>query len=282
MRALSQPRFVPMSGDECDALGWDELDVLLVSGDAYFDHPSFGIVLLARWLIHNGFRTGLVCQPPWDKVEILTCMGRPALFVGIGAGSVDSMLAHYTAFRKKRSQDAFSPGGRIGLRPNRATIVYANLVRRAFPGLPIVLGGIEASTRRATHYDFWSDALRRPILFDAKADLLVYGMGEKALLAIAQNLADGVPIAECIGVPGTAWISPMEKGGDGPSVPCRVPSDYGLCDALVFPSHEQCLTDPSAFMSLSLALEAHMHAKKSWAYEECGGRALVLAPPHSS
>ena len=153
-----------MSREEMLALGWDELDVLLINGDAYVDHPSFGCVLLARWLIHHGFRTGLVAQPRWDSPDDLLVMGRPRLFAGVSAGALDSLLAHYTAFRKKRHDDAYTPGGKAGARPNRACLVYANLARRAFPGLPLVLGGIEASLRRVSHYDIWTDALRRPIL----------------------------------------------------------------------------------------------------------------------
>lgn len=254
-----------------EALGWDRLDVLLVSGDSYVDHPSFGIVLLARWLIENGFRCGLVCQPRWDREEDVCAMGKPRLFVGIGAGCVDSMLAHYSAFRKKRLQDAYSPGGRMGLRPNRASIVYANVCRRAFPDLPIVLGGIEASTRRLTHYDFWQDALRRPILFDAKADLLVYGMGERAIVEVARRLAAK---QELIGIPGTCWISPLDDSGK----PIRIPEDYAATSPCVFPSHEACCATKSLLMDLTIALEDQVH-QGLWGYEVCGGRALVVAPP---
>ncbi|MCC8194933.1 MAG: YgiQ family radical SAM protein, partial [Deltaproteobacteria bacterium] len=176
-KRLAQPAFLPMTRAEMDSLGWDALDILLVSGDAYVDHPSFGIALLGRYLVDKGFRVGVAAQPRWEgdaALEDLTRMGRPRLFAGVTAGAIDSMLARYTAFRKQRSDDAYTPGGRGGKRPNRAVIVYANLVRRAFPGLPVVLGGIEASLRRATHYDFWTDSLRRSILLDSKADLLVF------------------------------------------------------------------------------------------------------------
>ncbi|HEU6436319.1 MAG TPA: YgiQ family radical SAM protein [Nitratidesulfovibrio sp.] len=224
-------------------LGWDRLDVLLVSGDAYVDHPTFAMALLGRWLAAHGFRTGIVAQPRWDVPDDVARMGRPRLFTGISAGSLDSMLAHYTAFRKKRHDDAFTPGGRAGARPNRAAIVYANLTRQAFPGLPVVLGGIEASLRRISHYDFWTDALRRPILMDAKADLLVWGMGERALLDAACALDDAMeavgadaydaallpPLAEIFdAIPGTArmgraaeWDAPptddaAQGAGDDP------------------------------------------------------------------
>ena len=162
------------------ARGWDELDVLLVSGDAYADHPAFGVPLRGRVLEAAGYRVGIVAQPRWDTPADIARLGRPRLFCGISAGCLDSMLAHYTAFRKKRSEDAYTAGGLAGRRPNRACIVYANLVRQAFPGLPVVLGGIEASLRRAAHYDFWSDSIRRSLLLDAKADLILYGMADAA------------------------------------------------------------------------------------------------------
>ena len=175
--ALAQP--LPMTREEMNRRGWDELDILLVSGDAYIDHPAFGVALLGRWLVDQGFRVGIVAQPNWTTTDDLIRMGRPRLFAGVTAGALDSMLAHYTAFRKKRHEDAYTPGGRIGARPNRAILVYTGLLHQAFPGLPVVIGGIEASLRRAVHYDFWSDRIRRPILLDSKADLLVYGMAER-------------------------------------------------------------------------------------------------------
>ena len=218
-----QPRFLPMSRAEMQALGWKELDVLLVNGDAYVDHPAFGPVLLGRWLVAHGFRVGIVAQPRWQSPDDLLVMGRPRLFVGVSAGALDSMLAHYTAFRKKRHDDAYTPGGKAGARPNRACLVYANLARQAFPGLPVILGGIEASLRRTTHYDFWTDSLRRSILLDAKADLLIYGMGELAMLECARRLAEGKSLH---GIDGTAWICP--KNGSTcracscpPTRPCR-------------------------------------------------------------
>ncbi|MDP6047405.1 MAG: YgiQ family radical SAM protein, partial [Phycisphaerae bacterium] len=148
---LEMPRFLPMSRREMDQLGWDELDVLLVSGDAYVDHPSFGAALLGRWLVLHGYRVGIVAQPQWKSPDDLLVMGRPRLMAGVTAGALDSMLAHYTAFRKKRHDDAYTPGGLAGARPNRACLVYAGIVKQAFGKLPIVLGGVEASLRRITH-----------------------------------------------------------------------------------------------------------------------------------
>ncbi len=268
---LTQPRFLPMTRAELEALGWEELDVLLISGDAYVDHPSFGIVLLGRLLIAHGFRTGLICQPDWQDASALLPMGRPRLFAGVGAGCVDSLVAHYTAFRKKRSHDAYTPGGRMGLRPNRATIVYANLVRRAFPRLPLVIGGIEASTRWITHYDFWQNALRKPILFDAKADLLVYGMGEHAIVAIARALAEHQSL---VGIPGTAWISRLEDGK-----PVDIPESFHSQAPLVLPDHATFLADAKALLEATLALERYVHQGVGWAFERVDNRCVVLAKP---
>ena len=186
------------------ARGWDEIDILMVSGDAYVDHPAFGPVLVARLLLGRGYRVGLVPQPRWDTVDDVARLGRPRLFVGVSAGNLDSMLNKLTAQKKVRGEDQYSPDGRTNCRPNRASIVYANLCRRAFPGVPIVLGGIEASLRRIAHYDYWGDAVRRSILLDAKADLLVFGMGERAAGEIARRLAAGATMAELGDIRGTA------------------------------------------------------------------------------
>jgi uncharacterized radical SAM protein YgiQ len=259
--AFDQPRFLPMSRAEMDRLGWDELDILLISGDAYVDHPSFAMALLGRLLIAHGFRTGIVTQPGWETTDDITVMGRPRLFAGIGAGALDSMLAHYTAFRKKRSDDAYTPGGRAGARPNRACIVYTNLVRRAFSGLPVILGGIEASLRRITHYDFWTDKLRKPILLDAKADVVVYGMGERALVEIAGRLEKGRSLS---GIPGTVMAD----------VPV---SESAACEIL--PSHESMLQDPFLLMQATLAMEGLVHQGNRWAVQQVANRTVVLTPP---
>lgn len=272
-----------MSREEMLALGWDELDVLLINGDAYVDHPSFGCVLLARWLIHHGFRTGLVAQPRWDSPDDLLDMGRPRLFAGVSAGALDSLLAHYTAFRKKRHDDAYTPGGKAGARPNRACLVYANLARRAFPGLPLVLGGIEASLRRVSHYDFWTDALRRPILMDAKADLLVWGMGERAILECARRLdqdrnqgRDQSPGANVLaGIPGTAWLDKLNAEGR----PAKPPATLADAPLMTLPSHQQLLDEPEQLLRLTQMLEQQVHRGDAWAFEPVDGRALVLAPP---
>src|SRR5580700_7171465 len=198
--------FLPTTREEMAARGWTELDVLIVTGDAYVDHPAFGPVLIARFLAGRGYRVGIVAQPRWTGVEDIARMGRPRLFVGVSAGNLDSMLNKLTAQKKVRSEDQYSPGGRPNARPNRASIVYANLCKQAFPGLPVVLGGIEASLRRIAHYDYWSDSVRRSILLDAKADLLVFGMGERAAWEIARRLDAGETIDRLTDVRGTAHV----------------------------------------------------------------------------
>jgi len=281
---LEQPRFLPMSHAEMEKLGWDALDVLLISGDAYIDHPSFGIPLLGRWLIAHGYRVGVVAQPRWrgEDISDITRMGRPRLLVGISAGAIDSMLAHYTAFRRKRSDDAYTPGGQAGARPNRAVTVYANLVRRAFPDTPLVAGGIEASLRRAVHYDFWSDSIHLPILFDARLDLVVCGMGEKALLeavrridAVRELLGDDTPITPDIadsfhlwrGIRGTARI---EKATN---LHLEQPES-----AVLLPSKDEIIRRPSALVEASVAMEREAHNAVREMVQPCGERSVVFTP----
>jgi uncharacterized radical SAM protein YgiQ len=185
--------------------GWDELDVLLVNGDAYVDHPSFGVALIGRVLVDAGFRTGIVAQPQTD--EDFLVMGAPKLFVGVSAGNIDSMLNHYTAARRLRSQDHYSPGGKAGLRPDRATMVYTNTVRKLMKGVPVVIGGVEASLRRLAHWDHWSNTMRRSILTDSKADLLCYGMAEPQIIEIAHRLRGGESIKDLTDIRGTCWMT---------------------------------------------------------------------------
>jgi len=257
----TQP-FLPMSREEMKRLGWDELDVLLVTGDAYVDHPSFGAPLLGRWLVEHGYRVGIVAQPRWKSSDDVARMGRPRLFCGVTAGALDSMLAHYTAFRKKRSDDAYTPGGKAGARPNRACIVYTSLVRHAFPGLPVVLGGIEASLRRATHFDFWSEKLRRSILLDSKADLIVYGMGERAILEIGERLKQGdaageEPQSRLAGIAGTVWAGRGDAPGEN-----GIPEDAKV---VVLPSHQEIEADAKKLMQATLTLEQQVQDGRMWA-----------------
>src|SRR5512136_490425 len=199
---------LPMSRAEMEALGWDACDVILVTGDAYVDHPSFGAALIGRVLEEQGFRVGVVAQPNWRSADAFAALGRPMLFFGVTAGNMDSMVNHYTSQRRIRSDDAYSPGGRAGSRPDRATLVYAQRCREAFRDVPIVLGGVEASLRRVAHYDYWSDKVRHSILVDAKADLLVFGNGERQVVEIAHRLAAGESIGDLRDIRGTALLRP--------------------------------------------------------------------------
>ena len=197
--------FLPVSRQDLERRGWQELDFVLISGDAYIDHPSFGAALIARLLESRGYCTGIIPQPDWRKVEDFRRLGRPRLAFLITAGNLDSMVSNYSVSRHRRRRDGYSPGGRPGLRPDRATIVYTVSAKQAYKNVPVILGGLEASLRRLSHYDYWSDSVRRSVLLDAKADLLVYGMGERAILAVAEMLAEGTPVGEITTVPGTVF-----------------------------------------------------------------------------
>jgi uncharacterized radical SAM protein YgiQ len=198
--------FLPMSRAEMDALGWDSCDIILVAGDAYVDHPSFGMALVGRLLDAQGFRVGIIAQPDWNSTADFERLGTPNLFFGITAGNMDSMVNRYTADRRIRSDDAYTPRGVAGKRPDRSVIVYAQRVREAFKEIPIIIGGIEASLRRIAHFDYWSEKVRRSILLDARADLLVYGNAERAIVEIAHRLAKREPIASITDLRGTAFL----------------------------------------------------------------------------
>jgi uncharacterized radical SAM protein YgiQ len=281
--ALGQPEFLPVSREEMDALGWNELDILLVSGDAYIDHPSFGTALLGRYLVAHGYRVGIVAQPRWQGDEALhdvVALGRPRLFAGVSAGAIDSMFARYTAFRKQRSDDAYTPGGRGGSRPNRATIIYTNLLRRAFPGLPVVLGGIEASLRRASHYDFWTDSLRRSALLDAKADLLLYGMGERALLETAKAVEKALATAGDLSARAALAAQARHIRGTVYSVPQK-DADHLLAETAVIrlPSHEAIEADSFLLVIATAALEKEVHQGSAVVVQDMGDRTVVMTPP---
>lgn len=235
--------FLPMSRAEMQARGWDQLDVLLITGDAYVDHPSFGAAMIGRVLEAEGHRVGIVAQPDWRTPDAIQVMGAPRLMVGVTAGNLDSMLSNYTAARHKRKLDVYSAGGVPGRRPNHAAVVYAQLARRAFPGVPVILGGMEASMRRVTHYDYWEDKLRPSILTDSKADLLVYGMGERAIRLIAGRLRAGNP--DLGGIPGTARL----LGGKATAA-----ADFSGC--VILPSWEELQADPQLLLKLTRVTEA--------------------------
>ena len=257
--------FLPTTREEMDARGWDALDILIISGDAYVDHPAFGPVLIARFLEARGFRVGFIAQPRWDTKDDVLRMGRPRLFVGISAGNLDSMLNKLTAQKKTRCEDQYSPEGKTNLRPNRASIVYSNLVRGAMPGVPIVLGGIEASLRRIAHYDYWSDKVRRSVLLDAKADLLIFGMGERPVWEVAERLAKGERVEALRDVRGTAHV--RRKGEWEELEQSRFVRDR---KALFLPSYEEVSEDKEAFSRMSRAFQ----------HETNPGNARPMVQPH--
>jgi uncharacterized radical SAM protein YgiQ len=205
-RALQAAPFLPMSRAEMQALGWEQCDVIVVTGDAYVDHPSFGMAIIGRVLEAQGLRVGMIAQPDWHSADAFAALGAPRLFFGITAGNMDSLVNRYTADRRVRSDDAYTPGGVGGKRPDRSVIVYAQRAREAYREVPIVIGGIEASLRRIAHFDYWSEKVRRSILLDAKADLLVYGNGERAIIEIARRLAAGERIEDISDVRGTSFV----------------------------------------------------------------------------
>src|SRR3954466_5229144 len=196
---------LPASRAEMEARGWESVDVVFVTGDAYVDHPAFAMGILGRVLEAAGFRVAILSQPDWKSAEPWRQFGRPRLFFGISAGNMDSMINHYTANKKVRNDDAYSPGGRIGLRPDRATLAYCQRAREAFPGVPVIAGGVEASLRRLAHYDYWSDTVKRSIVLDSKADLVAYGMGEKTIVEIAERLRAGKTVKDCRDMRGIAY-----------------------------------------------------------------------------
>ena len=205
---LAPAPFLPMSRAEMDVLGWDCCDVILVTGDAYIDHPSFGMALIGRVLEAQGFRVGIISQPDWHSADAFRVLGKPRLYFGITAGNMDSMINRYTSDRKIRSEDAYTPNGAADKRPDRALLVYAHRAREAFPDAAIVIGSIEASLRRIAHYDYWSDKVRRSVLPDSKADILLFGNAERALVALTHRLAAGEPIQEIRDLRGTAFMAP--------------------------------------------------------------------------
>ena len=259
--------FLPVSKEDMQDRGWWWYDFLVVTGDAYVDHPSFGPTVIARVLESEGFRVAILAQPDWHSCEAFTAMGRPKLGVMIGAGNLDSMVSHYTAAKKRRSEDFYSPGKRTGLRPDRATIVYANRAREAFgPDMPIIIGGLEASLRRFAHYDYWEDKVRRSILFDAPADILTYGMGEAATREIARRLKKKEKPATMTDIKGTAVIV------NDPAV-CAYPS-------VTLPSYEDVTTDKVAYANATrVEYEEHDAVRGRAMIQKHGVKYLLVNPP---
>ncbi len=215
-------RFLPATAEDLRRRGWDQADIILVTGDAYVDHPSFGVALIGRWLEKLGYRVAMLAQPDWRSVEPFRALGRPRLFWGITSGCIDSRLNDYASMGHRRKQDVYSPGAEAGLRPGRPLLVYSARAREAYRDVPIVLGGLEASLRRLVHYDYIEDRLKRSVLVDAKADLLIHGMGERAVAEVARRLDAGRSVHELTDIPGTAYIA--HKGATVPENAGRLPS----------------------------------------------------------
>ncbi len=267
--AAGPAAFLPTTRAEIEARGWDEVDVVLVSGDAYLDHPSFANALLGRVLEAEGFRVALLCQPDWRSADPWRELGRPRLFYAVSAGNMDSMINHYTANRKRRGEDAYSPGGRVGLRPDRATNVYAQRCREAHKGVPVVIGGVEASLRRIAHYDYWSETVRPSILVSSKADLLGFGMGEKVIVAVARTLAAGGTLEDLRGLRGTAHLLGRSEALSEPGAP-----------TVELPSFEEVREDPRAFAVMTRDLHHETSPFNGRRLvQRHGDRTVVINPP---
>lgn len=260
--------WLPTSVKEVEALGWDHIDVILFSGDAYVDHPSFGAAVIGRTLQAQGYNVAIVPQPNWrDDLRDFRKLGRPRLFFGVSAGAMDSMVNHYTAARRRRSDDAYTPDGRHGMRPDYPTIVYSEILKRLFPDVPVVAGGIEASLRRVSHYDYWQDRLRPSILLDAPVDLLLYGMGELTITMLASRLSAGEKISDITDLPQSAVPVPLS------SMPAPD------ADNLILSSFEECLKDKrkqSANFKHVEQQSNRMHGSTLW--QPHGGKAVKINP----
>ncbi len=278
-RSVVKP--LPMSVEEMSARGWDQVDVVFVTGDGYVDHPSFATALLGRWLEKNGYRVAVLAQPDWKSCEAWRKFGKPRLCFAISAGNMDSMVNHYTANRKVRNVDAYTPGGKIGMRPDRASAVYCQRAREAFPGVPVVLGGVEASLRRVAHYDFWSDKVRRSALLDSKADILSFGMGEHSLLEIIRRLDAGQSVSEIRDIPGTAYrlgaSEFLTKNNAEESVLdfSRLPENI-----VILPSTEEVTEDKAKFAEMTKTIYEEMNPFSGRAlFQQSGTEAIVVNPP---
>lgn len=263
--------WLPITKKELQYHGWDELDVILVSGDAYVDHPAFGPAVIGRIIESEGFRVGIIPQPNWrDDLRDFKKFGKPKYFFGVTSGCMDSMVNHYTAAKRKRSTDSYTPGGEAGFRPDYASIEYSKILKDLYPDVPVVLGGIEASLRRVTHYDYWSDQLMPSILKSSGADMLVYGMGEMPLREMLQLLKKGVPFESLKTVKQTAWIIPAEE---------NLPKNKNWAD-IELHSHENCLYDKLKYAANFKTVE--IESNKSYArriLQQIGQDTLVINPP---
>ncbi|MCE5266591.1 MAG: YgiQ family radical SAM protein [Planctomycetaceae bacterium] len=288
-RPSSSAAPLPMTLAEVTARGWDAVDVVFVTGDAYVDHPSFAMALLGRVLEAEGFRVAILSQPDWHSCDPWRTFGRPRLCFAISAGNMDSMLNNYTAARKVRNDDAYSPGGQAGRRPDRATLAYCQRAREAYRGVPIIAGGVEASLRRLAHYDYWSDKVRRSILLDAKPDLLVFGMGERPLVEIVRRLAAGESLRQLRNIRGAAYrLGASETQGarekadalDAVSPPSPLGLSPSLSDSVLLPSYESVSTDRAAFAKMTRIIHEETNPDSARRLVQFHGReAVVVNPP---
>lgn len=273
--SASRADFLPTTRADLEARGWDEVDVVFVTGDAYVDHPSFAMAILGRWLEAHGYRVAILAQPDWQSAEPWRDLGRPRLFYGVSAGNMDSMINHYTANRKRRNADAYSPGGRIGLRPDRPTAVYAQRCREAFKGVPVITGGVEASLRRIAHYDYWSDRVWPSNLVSSKADLLAYGMGEDVILEIARRLDRGEELASLRSLRGVAYLL-----GKSETLPDSAFGGAAGEETIELPGFETVKEDLRAFAEMTRAFHHETNpANARRLVQPHGDRLLVVNPP---
>ncbi|MBQ3862535.1 MAG: YgiQ family radical SAM protein [Schwartzia sp.] len=256
--------FLPMTRQDMENRGWDELDFIFVSGDAYVDHPSFGPAIICRLLEKHGYKVGIIAQPDWRGEEDFRRLGRPRLAFLVSSGNMDSLLNKFTAAKKTRHEDAYSPGGKSGCRPERAVIVYTNKLREIWPGVPVIIGGIEASLRRFAHYDYWTNRVRRSVLMDSQADLLVYGMGEKQILEIASDLHQGVAVENIQDVAGTCY---------------RVPDFDYVYDYVKLPDFETVAVDKKAFADAFADIYLEQDAIRGKKLVQRNGEACVVQNP---
>ena len=262
--------WLPITKKETDLRGWDEVDIVIITGDAYVDHPAFGAAVIGRVLEGHGYKVALIPQPNWrDDLRDFKKFGKPRLFFGISAGAMDSMVNHYTANKRLRSNDAYTPGGEAGFRPDYATITYSNILKKLYPDTPVVIGGIEASLRRVTHYDYWADELRPSIMVDSKADLGVYGMGELAIVEIAKALDENKNIEDITNIPQTFFLKKKAQ---------KIKTDW---NDLRLASHEECLKDKKTYASNFRNVEIESNKKHAnRLLQDVDGYTLYINPPY--
>jgi len=272
--------FLPITKDDIDKRGWDRVDFLLISGDAYVDHPSFGHSIISRVLENEGFRVGVIPQPDWKDADSITILGKPRLGVLVTSGVIDSMVNHYTTNKKSRSNDAYSPGGKSGFRPDRAVIVYSNMVKHVFKDVPLIIGGIEASLRRFSHYDYWDDKIRRSILLDSKADILVYGMGEKPIIEIAKRLNDGELVNEIDCVRGTVVVKSITGFDKKTKDFIENSNNENMLNKIVLVhSHEEVIESKEKYGNAFLLQSREQDYFGKTIIQKTGNRYIVQNPP---